>query len=112
MALSETEKIAKIKIPLGISDTSQDDLLEYLLNQVEDVAKGIVYPFEDYDELPLPSKYDWWSVRACVEMYNHKGQEGVRAYSENGLSITYEEMKSGMSSGLLSQLTPRVGVPR
>jgi len=112
MALTNAEKIAKIKIPLGISDTSQDDLLGYLLDQVEDVAKSLVYFSEEYDELPFPTKYDWWSVRATVEMYNHKGQEGVRSYSENGLSITYEDMKSGLSNGLLNQLTPRVGIPR
>lgn len=114
MAMLPSEKLLKIKIPLGIgvNDTSQDALLEYLLEQVDDVAKSVVLPFEDWEYVELPNKYDLWTVRATVEMFNHMGLDGVRSYSENGLSITYEQMKNGLSEGTLSQLTPRAGVPK
>lgn len=112
MSILFDEKITKIKIPLGISGTSEDTLLEYLLEQVEDIAMNTVYPFEDHTLLLFPQKLDLWTIRACVQMYNHMGQEGVRSYSENGLSITYDDLQNGISSSTLAELTPRAGVPK
>ena len=105
--------LEELKLLLGISDTSKDDLLELLLTRAEKLALRTMYPFEDdLDEIVLSSKYDDWLVSCAKEMYQNLGSENVKAYSENGLSITYTELSSGISKDLLSQLTPRVGVPK
>ena len=38
--------------------------------------------------MPLPSKYENWQLRCCIELYNQIGNQGIKSYSENGLSWT------------------------
>lgn len=105
--------LSKLKLLLGISDTSKDDLLELLMEIANDIAKRNIYPFvDDLDEIVLGTKYDYWIIQASKEMYQNLGQENVKRYSENGLSIEYTDLVNGLSYDLLCQLVPKVGIPK
>lgn len=105
--------LSKLKLLLGISDASKDDLLELLMEIANDIAKRNIYPFvDDLDEIVLGTKYDYWIIQASKEMYQNLGQENVRRYSENGLSIEYTDLVNGLSYDLLCQLVPKVGIPK
>lgn len=105
--------LSKLKLLLGISDASKDDLLELLMEIANDIAKRNIYPFvDDLDKIVLGTKYDYWIIQASKEMYQNLGQENVRRYSENGLSIEYTDLVNGLSYDLLCQLVPKVGIPK
>jgi len=110
-SMTTAERIIQIRIPLKIEAGAEEDLLNYLMDQVIDIAKSTIYPFEDTSLITLPEKYDGWTMRACVQLYNHMGQDGVKSYSENGLTITYDFLQNGISSSTLAELTPRIGTP-
>lgn len=103
----------KLKLLLNITDNSKDSLLNLLLEIANDVVKQTVYPFvEDLEYVELGSRYDYFILQASKEMYQNLGSENVVKYSENGIAIEYSEMVNGISQSLLSQLTPKVGVPK
>lgn len=105
--------LIKLKLLLGISDTSKDDLLVLLMEIANDIAKRNIYPFvDDLNTIVLGTKYDYWIIQASKEMYQNLGQENVRRYSENGLSIEYTDLVNGLSYDLLCQLVPKVGIPK
>ena len=55
----------------------------------------------------LPSKYKNWQLRCCEEIYNGIGTQGIKSYSENGLSWTRD---SGyISYELREEIEPMVG---
>ena len=112
--MTQLEQLEKLKIMLGIESTDilKDDQLNLMLEVSSDIALQTLYPYSDTSTVTLPSKYDLWVVRASKEAYQHLGQEGVKSYSENGLSITYEDVTNGISKGLMSQLIPSVGIPK
>jgi plasmid maintenance system antidote protein VapI len=100
--------LSQIKLLLGITDTTKDTLLNLMIKIASDLALRTINPFEDdIDSLVLPYKYDLWVVQAVQQMYNNLGSESIKAYSENGLSITYQDFVSGISSSLLGQLIPK-----
>lgn len=106
-------ELAKLKLLLGISDASKDALLTLLMELSYDVAKRNVYPFiEDLEYVELGTRYDSWILQASKEMYQNLGNENVRKYSENGIAIEYTDLVNGLSYDLLSQLIPKVGVPK
>lgn len=104
--------LSNLKLLLGITNDTQDGLLNLLISISKDLALRTLYPFEEeFDELMLSHKYDYWVVLASKEMYQNMGSESVRSYSENGLSISYKDLTSGISKDLLGQLIPKVGIP-
>ena len=101
-----------LKKLLNITDTSKDDLLTLLIEMAIDLAIRKLYPFkDDTSEIVLSHKYDYWCVLAAKEMYQNLGNESIKSYSENGLSISYKELTNGVSNDLLNQLVSKVGVP-
>lgn len=85
------------------------NVLTDLLNDSEYIGLSILFPFRDFSEMHLPKKYSNWQIRCCIELYNLSGKTDIASYSENGLS--WSKFKSGLSSDLLNELTPRVGTP-
>jgi len=63
-------------------------VLKRLLEDSKYVALSIRYPYQDFSNMELPSKYKNWQLRCCQEIYNGIGTEGIKSYSENGLSWT------------------------
>ena len=92
---------------------SQENYEQVLSDLLEDsmyIGLSILFPFEDFSNIPFPTRYYNWQIRCCVELYNNSGATNIASYSENGLSWT--KFKSGLSQDLLNELMPKVGTPK
>ena len=116
MKLNRSDQLEHLKILLKVKDNLQDDDLLHLLEVAEQIALSIIFPFstdEEWSELTLPAKYDIWVVNASKELYENEGGNALlKAYSENGISMTYNETKGYLSIGTISQLLPKASVPK
>jgi hypothetical protein len=84
-----------------------EKVLNRLLDDSKYVALSLRFPYKDYSTLELPTKYNNWQLRCCEEIYNSIGTEGIKSYSENGLSWTRD---SGyISYDLRGEIEPLVG---
>ena len=84
-----------------------EKVLNRLLDDSKYIALSLRYPYQDYSNLELPTKYNNWQLRCCEELYNGIGTEGIKSYSENGLSWTRD---SGyISYELRGEIEPLVG---
>ena len=82
-------------------------VLNRLLEDSKYVALSLRYPYQDYSNKELPSQYNNWQLRCCEELYNGIGKEGIKSYSENGLSWTRD---SGyISYELRGEIEPLAG---
>ena len=75
------------EITMLISET-YIKVLKRLLEDSKYIALSIRYPYQDFSNMELPNKYKNWQLRCCQEIYNGIGTEGIKSYSENGLSWT------------------------
>lgn len=88
-------------------DNTYTKVLNRLLDDSKYVALSLRYPYQDYSNVELPKKYNNWQLRCCEEIYNGIGTEGIKSYSENGLSWTKD---SGyISYELRGEIEPMVG---
>ena len=92
------------------SETIYLQVLNDLLEDSNFIALEILFPYEDYSEYELPSKYNNWQLRACVELYNLADKAGITNYSENGIS--WSKLSDGLSNKLMESLTSKVGIPK
>lgn len=82
-------------------------VLNRLLEDSKYVGLSIRFPYKDFSNMELPSKYNNWQLRCCEEIYNGIGTQGIKSYSENGLSWTRD---SGyISHELRSEIESMVG---
>lgn len=82
-------------------------VLNRLLEDSKYIALSLRYPYKDYSNIELPIKYNNWQLRCCEEIYNSIGTQGIKSYSENGLSWTRD---SGyISYELRGEIEPLVG---
>lgn len=90
----------------GDEDT-YENVLNRLLEDSKFVGLSIRFPYKDFSNMELPSKYKNWQLRCCQEIYQGIGTEGIKSYSENGLSWTRD---SGyISHELRSEIESMVG---
>lgn len=83
------------------------DVLNRLLEDSKYIALSLRFPYEDYSNIELPNKYKNWQLRCCEEIYQGIGTQGIKSYSENGLSWTRD---SGyISYELRGEIEPLVG---
>lgn len=75
----------KVKLNIALTDTSKDDLLSILL----DDAKYYVLNFINDTEVPLLLNNVLVDIAAI--QYNKLGNEGVKSYSEGGISVSYSD---------------------
>ena len=84
-----------------------EKFIERLLEDSKYIALSLRYPYQDYSNVELPSKFKNWQLRCCEELYNQIGNQGIKSYSENGLSWTRD---SGyISNELRGEIEPIVG---
>ena len=84
-----------------------EKVLNRLLEDSKYVALSLKFPYEDYSDKELPKKYNNWQLRCCEEIYQSIGTQGLKSYSENGLSWTRD---SGyISYELRNEIEPLVG---
>ena len=89
------------------NEGTYDKVLNRLLEDSKYIALSIRYPYQDFSNMEIPSKYKNWQLRCCQEIYNGIGTEGIKSYSENGLSWTRD---SGyISYELRSEIESMVG---
>ena len=111
--MQELSQLDKLKSRISYDETNFQNIEDYetfltrLLEDSKNIALSNLYPFSDWSEKELPKKLYNWQLRACSEIYNFLGKEGVISYSENGLS--FSKLKDGLSSDLLDEIIPNVG---
>lgn len=82
-------------------------VLNNLLEDSKHIALSLRFPYKDYSNINLPTKYNNWQLRCCIEIYQGIGTEGIKSYSENGLNWTRD---SGyISRELREEIEPLVG---
>ena len=81
------QRIEYDKKIFGDEDT-YESVLNRLLEDSKFIALSIRFPYQDYSNMDLPSKYKNWQLRCCQEIYQGIGTEGIKSYAENGLSWT------------------------
>ena len=100
--------LLKLRIPNKYDNEEKyTNTLKALLEDTKNIALSNLYPFEDWSEMELPKKYYNWQIRASVELFHFLGYEGIKSYSENGLS--FSRMEDGISADLLDELMPKAG---
>jgi len=88
-------------------NATYEKVLNRLLDDSKYIALSLRFPYQDYSQKELPSKYNNWQLRCCEELYNLIGNVGIKSYSENGLSWTRD---SGyISNELANEIEPVVG---
>lgn len=98
--------LEKLKIYLGISDTSQDALLSLLIEKAEMAVLNRRYPFgyTDEEKDTTLSCYSDIVLDIAVYLYNKRGAEGQTGHFENGTSRSYES--AGIPESYLHGIVP------
>lgn len=111
--MDELMQLQKMRLEIlnDINDESKDDIFKMKLFDAKIIALNTLFPFHDtkvdIDENNVRLRD--WQVRCAIELYNKIGNENISSYSENGLSVTF--LEGVISSSLLKELVPKVGVP-
>lgn len=100
-------QIERLKLRLGISGITEDEILTDILESVQNVILMRRFPYGTGNE-SLEVRYLDLQIRIAIEMYNRIGAEGETTHSENGISRSYGS--DFISDKLLQEITPRVGV--
>lgn len=77
------ERLYKLKIRLGISDSIQDNLIMQLLED----AEAVILDYCNRDI--LPSKAESLQRELAIIYLNRLGSEGESSRSEGGVSVSY-----------------------
>ena len=107
--LPELKKRIPFDEALHDSQELYEQILTDLLNDSKFICLSLLFPFENYAEYKLPTRYYNWQLRACVELYNLADKISVKDYSENGIS--WSRLKDGLSVSLTDELPSKVYVP-
>lgn len=72
---------------------------------------NLKYPFKldaDVADIDRPF-FHRWLIDASIAMIENQGIANIKAYSEIGLSIRYNDMVDGIPKSLINQILPEVG---
>lgn len=75
----------KLKLKLNINDSSQDALLSLYLSDAHD------YILSETNLPEIPPLLMPAAVDLAVYNYSKREDEGIKSYSEGGISVTYED---------------------
>ena len=92
----KTKLMKKIKYDKDIyGDMNNFEMvIEDLIEASKHIALSLKYPFlEDYSNIKVPTKYQNWQYRCCIELHKLAGKEGITSYSENGLTVSMENSR-------------------
>ena len=103
--------LLKVRIEYDVNvftdNATYEAVLTRLLEDSKYIALSLRFPYKDFSDMELPTKYNNWQLRCCEELYNAIGNQGIKSYSENGLSWTRD---SGyISNELRNEIEPIVG---
>lgn len=102
-------------MPLGVDTPTvpyNADLSQYL-DDLLLIAQGIIlderFPFAEQERPDdVEEMYHVLQVMVAVEVFNKEGYEGLKNYSENGISQSYSS--ADISLALIARITPKVCV--
>lgn len=103
--MTETEKLAMLKVMVGDSDT--DEVLSTYLTLAGRKIIAKAYPYDD-TVTEVPDRYDFLQVEIAAYMLNKRGAEGQTAHTENGIRRQYEN--ADIPESILKTITPHIGV--
>ena len=81
----EKTQLDKLKRRLGISDTTQDDLLNDLLEDAQSYFIAIT------GASAVETRYEFIINDVTAKLYNRKGSEGMESESVDGYSTSYAQ---------------------
>lgn len=81
--------------------------LNRLLEDSKAIALSLRFPYKQYENIELPERYKNWQLRCCEELYKNMGTQGIKSYSENGLSWTRDS--AYITHELSSEIEPMAG---
>ena len=90
--MTDADKLAKLKKILGITGTSEDDLLNAYLDMSKQEILNWMYSLcggVPTTVTAVPSKYEITQIYAVVAGYNLMGAENQKAHNENGINRTF-----------------------
>ena len=82
-------------------------VLKRLLEDSKYVGLSLRFPYQDYSNMELPTKYLNWQLRCANEIYEQIGTIGLKSYAENGLSWTRDS--TYISNELRNEIEPMIG---
>lgn len=108
MAIVYTERLAMAKLLLGLTTTTDDNLLLAYLSIAGTKILERAYPFGTSSE-DVPVRYQNLQVEIVVYLYNKRGAEGQTSHNESGVSRGYEN--GDIPNSMLWSIAPAVGLP-
>lgn len=94
-----------------VDDESQDKVLIGIIEDVTSKLLSLRFPFDETKgEIDvLKPRYISWVVRASKSVYDNIGFYNVRQYSENGLSVTFQQVLDGIPRTMIEEIVPFAG---
>lgn len=97
------EQLERLKIKLGILDTTQDSLLNLYLDDAKDTILELTHLKE------LPQSLLSTQIELAIICYNKEGIEGQTSHSEGGVSRSFEE---GIPESIMKKIRSARRLPR
>ena len=102
--MTEAEKLTMLQNICGDSEADSAMLSTYL-DLAADIVVHRAYPFlTSYILAVVPDRYATLQVQIANELYLHRGAEGEKDHSENGVKRTYET--GSVSESTLKRIVP------
>ena len=102
--MTKAEKLTMLQQICGDSEADSAMLSTYL-DLAADIVVHRAYPFlTSYVLADVPNRYDTLQVQIANELYLHRGAEGEKSHSENGVKRDYEN--GYVSDSLLKKIVP------
>lgn len=105
--MTEVEKLAMLKVLLGITDYAQDAILTVYLTLAANKVLRKAYPY-DGTKTEVPLQYAQLQCEIAAYLYNKRGAEGQSYHSENGINRAYEN--ADVPKSMLASVTPHAEV--
>jgi len=110
--MTDTEKLAELRIILEDTDDDDATLLSYL-EQAGEAILNRLYPYQDEIEsesMEIPKRYEYKQLQIAAFLLNKRGAEGETQHIENGIHRNYRD--PGVPFDMLSDIYPLIGIPR
>ena len=102
--MTKAEKLTMLQEICGDSDATSA-MLSIYLDLAADIVVHRAYPFlTSYILAEVPDRYATLQVQIANELYLHRGAEGEKDHTENGVKRTYET--GTVSDSLLKKIVP------
>ena len=102
--MTEAEKLTMLQNLCGDSE-ADSAMLQTYLDLAADIVVHRAYPFlTNYVLAEVPDRYATVQVQIANELYLHRGAEGEKDHTENGVKRTYET--GSVSESTLKRIVP------